>query len=687
MTVANTFLKSLDKLGRQERVQVQQAYFEFFANPEAPGHRLHKLNCREERFVSISVNMDLRIIVLKDGRRVVFCYAGHHDDAYRWAERRRFEPHPVTGAAQMVEFEEVIREEVRTVPREVAAPPLFAEEEEDYLLSLGVPKAWLAAVKELDEDGLYAVLERLPEEAGEALIKLATGERPEPAPAGDLATDPFAHPDAQRRFWVVADEQALRQALDYPWEQWMVFLHPAQRNAVERNFGGPARVSGGAGTGKTVVAMHRAVHLARMSENAQVLLTTYSRPLVAHLERGLDRLAGASGDVRRRVRVDHLHRLAHQFAKQRPGFAFTPLRPAELQRFLKAAAAEHPDVDVSHEFLRAEFDAVIDYWGVKSWMEYREVQRTGRGSALSPARRKRLWPVFESVLWQMKESSRMTWSDLADAARAEVESRRDRPFRYVVVDEAQDFGPRELKFLMALAPASTRSHFFAGDVGQRIYRYPFPWIRAGVDIRGRGATLSVNYRTTRQIKGFADRALGEIEPSEGEEAGDRSALSLLSGPSPSVVGFETADQEVSALAEWLQALGQEGIDPGQIGLFARTREILEGRAATAVERAGLAGQALAGNDAPNGDAVVMGTLHHAKGLEFRAVGLVGCEAAVLPHPSALAAADDAEGQAVALARERQLLYVGCTRARDVLRISYTGMATRFLSSDNSLSGN
>jgi len=678
-----TFEKSLSRLTPREQALVKQVPTDFMLNPNKPGHRLHKLHFREPRFVSISVSMDLRIIVLKEGPFFHFCYVGHHEQAYRWAERRQIEVHPTTGAAQIVEFEEVIREEVKVVKRTVEAPSLFADEDDGYLLALGVPNSWLATVKQLDEAGLYEVLDRLPEEAAEALVELYDGQRPEPAPAlhadEAVAADPFEHPDSRRRFWVAADENALRRALNAPWDRWVVFLHPSQREAVERNFRGPARVTGGAGTGKTIVALHRAVYLAELSENARVLLTTYSRPLVRHLEAGLDRLAGPTGDVRRRIRVEHLHRFAYDIAKERPGFAFSPVRPKELDAFFDQAIRENSEVEVSKEFLRAEFDAVVDYWGVKEWKDYREIQRTGRGSALSRAAREVLWPVFDSVLIQMRIAGKMTFSELADAAREEIEVRSDRPFRYVVADEAQDFGPRELRFLMALASPSARSHLFAGDVGQRIYRYPFSWLKAGVDIRGRAVRLSINYRTTHQIKAFADRALGAIEPGEADNQENRSTHSLLSGPEPLIAGFADGDAEAASLTTWFEELVAEGFAPSEMAVFGRTRRILEDRAVPAIEAANLLARALS-DDGPDveHDAVSVGTLHAAKGLEFRAVALVGCSSDVLPHPSALAAADDADGEAIARARERQLFYVGCTRAREVLRVSFAGEPCSFL---------
>ena len=214
----------------------------------------------------------------------MLCYVAHHDDAYRWAERRKLETHPRTGAAQLVEVRETV-EEITVpvyVPATREAPPEhrpFAGLPDDQLLSYGIPIEWLPDIRAADEDSILDLASHLPSEAAEALLELATGGTPRvPSPAVK-GIDPFDHPDAQRRFRIMRDWEELERALDYPWEKWAVFLHPAQRAIVERDFSGPARVSGSAGTGKTIVALHRAVHLARGNHNARVLLTTFSETL------------------------------------------------------------------------------------------------------------------------------------------------------------------------------------------------------------------------------------------------------------------------------------------------------------------------------------------------------------------------------------------------------------------------
>jgi hypothetical protein len=319
LELARTFNRSLDRLPASEQAAVKPVVFDYLADPTRPGLSLHRIDrARDDRFWTIRVNRDLRIVVFKDGARSLFCYVGHHDDAYWWAERRRFEVHPVTGAAQIIEIAEIVREEIRVVQRDAPRPGILAKETPKYLLSLGVPETYLNLIREVDEDGLLELFPRLPEEVQEALFMLAAGERPEPRPVErDLVSDPFAHPDAQRRFWIAADEAVLVEALERPWEEWLVFLHPSQRSAVEKNFNGPARVPGSAGTGKSVVAMHRAAHLARLSTGGRVFLTTFSKTLASRLADGMNRLLGSNSEARGdRVRLPRMHR--HAGAAPRP---------------------------------------------------------------------------------------------------------------------------------------------------------------------------------------------------------------------------------------------------------------------------------------------------------------------------------------------------------------------------------
>ena len=312
--IASTFTHSLAKLTGNEQTSVKTTVFDLQTDPTRPGLRMHRVEgARDRNFRSARVNQDIRIIVHQAGDNMTVCYVDHHQDAYKWAERRKLETHPRTGAAQLVEIRETVQE--ITIPRyvEVAQEPRpFALIPDNQLLSYGVPVEWLDNVRAADEDGVLNLASHLPEEAGEALLQLATGGTPQAALPIPVGADPFDHPDAMRRFRVMRDTEELEQALDYPWEKWSVFLHPTQRDLVERDYNGPARVSGSAGTGKTVVALHRAVFLTRANPDARVLLTTFSDTLASALHSKLRILISSEPRIAERLEVHSIDANASQ---------------------------------------------------------------------------------------------------------------------------------------------------------------------------------------------------------------------------------------------------------------------------------------------------------------------------------------------------------------------------------------
>ena len=672
--IADTFTRSLARLDGQSQGLVKQAAFDFQVTPASPGFHFHKLDrARDKGFWSFRVNQDVRIIVHRGESSLVLCYADHHDAAYAWAEVRRIEVHPQTGAAQIVEVKERIEEVVRQVERE---PPLFAKHEPDYLLALGVPAEWIDAVRTIGESGLEKLYAHLPAEAAERLLQLACGE-PVARPVTVKTADPFQHPDAQRRFRVLDSHDELRRALDYPWDQWIVFLHPAQRAVVERRFKGPARVSGSAGTGKSVVGLHRAARLLATNVPGRVLLTTYSKTLAARLSQSMDLLVAPSSKERRRLDIDPLHKVARDLWTQRTGKTFSAVDSKLLNDLLAAAKTRAaPAADFSLAFLRSEWDAVIDPWGIRTWTSYKGVSRTGRSTPLGAKQRLALWKVFEEAQRLLADRRLMTWSGLCYAAA--TLSYDKRPFVHVVADESQDFGAAELTLLRALVEPGDDDLFLCGDAGQRIFRTPVAWSAVGMDVRGRSSRLTINYRTTEQIRRFADAILPEvIEEADGEKE-KRSTVSVLSGPAPDVHGFDGVSKETDGVARWIKALLDEGYKPQDVAIFARTEGVLRDRAVPALEKAGLTGHHLNDDQPPSAADASLGTMHRAKGLEFKVVVVMGCDADVLPLAYALKdMADDADKDAF-LEQERQLLYVACTRARERLLVSFAGKPCRWL---------
>ena len=380
--IADTFADSLARLTAQEQKVVKTTAFDLQMDPSSPGLSFHKLDrAKDPNFWSVRVNADIRVIVHRTKTSLLLVYADHHDPAYKWAERRKIERHPTTGAMQLVEVRERV-EEVAAKPANPstsAAPKarLFDNLRKFELMSFGVPAEWVDDVRNATEDTLFDVIGHLPQEAQEALLKLAVGEQPEPQAQTPAEADGFAHPDAQRRFRMLKDVEELRQALDYPWEKWAVFLHPAQEALVRKNYAGPVRVSGSAGTGKTIVALHRAVHLAKSDPQARILLTTFSNALANALKKKLASLVSSDPAVSARITVKAIGAVGRDlFAAH---FGEPQLASGDLVKTLIAqAAAETPGHKLPMHFLFGEWTDVVDAWQLKTWEAYRDVSRLGR---------------------------------------------------------------------------------------------------------------------------------------------------------------------------------------------------------------------------------------------------------------------------------------------------------------------
>lgn len=354
--IADTFTDSLARLTGDEQKAVKTTAFDLQLNPANPGMQFHRLdNARDKNFWSVRVNRDVRLIVHKTDGSLLLCYVDHHDDAYNWAERRKLETHPKTGAAQLVEIRETVKE--ITIPKYVEIeepathkPLLFEQVSDEELLGYGVPSEWLADVRQANEDSLFELLEHLPREAAEALLDLATGVTPEVLQPVGAELDPFEHPDAQRRFRLMTDSDELRRALEYPWEKWAVFLHPAQRDLVQRDYGGPARVTGSAGTGKTVVALHRAVFLANKHPDARILVTTFSEALAGALQHKLRHLIGNKPNVFERIEVYSIGEIGRRLYAGRLGQP-KPVSEDVLRTMLSEAAGSGESHRFSGQFI------------------------------------------------------------------------------------------------------------------------------------------------------------------------------------------------------------------------------------------------------------------------------------------------------------------------------------------------
>lgn len=688
--LADSFTASLAKLTNDEQKQAKLAAFDLQTDPDRPGLQFHRIDAsKDPNFWSVRVNRDLRIIIHKTGDSVMLAYVDHHDDAYKWAERRRIETHPRTGAVQIVEVRERVEETaIQPVPaREpelpflvpvepsVSALPLFSKLSTDDALSIGVPEDWIEDVLDASEDKFFALAGHLPQEAAEALLDYAaTGVLKKPAP---VSIDPYSHPDTQRRFRILEGHEELAAALDEAFEKWAVFLHPSQRTLADRDFSGPVRVVGSAGTGKTVVALHRVARILRREPQAKILLTTFSEPLAIALKRKLDVLLADMPSLADRVAISSFEQAAADLYALMTGRKVYLVGRDKLRTLVCDAANATNVTRYTPQFLNSEWEHVIDAWQIDSAEAYAAVPRMGRKNRLGSKQREELWAVFAEVRNQLRAKTLLTAADLFTLVTKHFREHADKPYTHVVVDEAQDLGVAELRFLSAIVPARSDALFFAGDIGQRIFQQPFSWKGLGVDVRGRSFTLKVNYRTSHQIRRTADRLLPDnVRDVDGDEDQRKGTVSVFDGVEPVVVIAPTFEEEVEAAAIFLRSLLEQGINPNEIGIFCRSNDQIS-RASKIAELAEVkTTSSLAGRG--HGEAVLIGTMHLAKGLEFRAVLIVACDEGVLPLAARIDdVADEFELDEV-VATERQLLYVAATRARDHLFVSAVGPGSEFL---------
>ena len=684
--IADTFTDSLARLSGDEQKAAKTTAFDLQMNAASPGLSFHKLDkARDKNFWSVRVNADIRLIVHKAHGSLLLCYVDHHDKAYGWAERRKLETHPKTGAAQLVEIRETVKEVIVPVyvqaelpaPRKTPKPPLFADKSDDELLSYGVPAEWLNDVRQATEDSLLLLADRLPGEAAEALLELATGGKPRVAPRATPVTNPFDHPDAQRRFRVMTNVEELQRALDFPWEKWTVFLHPEQRQWVERDYTGPARISGSAGTGKTIVALHRAVHLARTHPEARVLLTTFSDTLANALHTKLKRLVGSEPRLAERIDVHSLNAIGLRLFKSNCG----PVNLADrevVRELLGEASKAVAGHKFSLHFLLTEWEQVVDAWQLETWEAYRDVARLGRKTRLPEAQRTVLWSIFERVRGGLKERKLATHAGLFTALATALAKSKHPPFDFAVVDEAQDISVAHLRFFAALGADKPNTLFFAGDLGQRIFQQPFSWKSLGVDIRGRSRNLRINYRTSHQIRQQADRLLGpEVADVDGNTENRSDTVCVFNGPPPVNRVLKSEDEEAKSVGAWIAEQSKAGVLPHEFGVFVRSTGQLD-RAQAAVKASGLPFKILDEHVETASGHVSISTMHLAKGLEFRAVVVMACDDEIIPLQERIeTVGDDADLQEV-YDTERHLLYVACTRARDHLLVTSVEPASEFL---------
>ncbi|MGA2499652.1 MAG: 3'-5' exonuclease, partial [Tepidisphaeraceae bacterium] len=428
---------------------------------------------------------------------------------------------------------------------------------------------------------------------------------------------------------------------------------------------------------KTIVALHRAAHLARTHPDARVLLTTFSDTLANALHTKLKRLIGSEPRLAERIDVHSLNSLGLRLYKAHCGPVNLASRDA-VRDIVRAAAQSIGGHRFILHFLLSEWEQVVDAWQLATWDAYRDVARLGRKTRLPEAQRALLWSIFEQVRSELKARNLTTQAGLFTTLATALAKAKHPPFDFAVVDEAQDISVAHLRFFAALGVNRPNALFFAGDLGQRIFQQPFSWKSLGVDIRGRSRSLRINYRTSHQIRQQADRLLGpEVTDVDGNREDRSDTVSVFNGPPPLIRVLATEREEIESVGAWLADQSKAGVLPHEVGVFVRSAAQLE-RAQAAVKASGMSFEILDEHVETSSGHVSISTMHLAKGLEFRAVAVMACDDEVIPLQERIeTVGDDADLQEV-YDTERHLLYVACTRARDHLLVTGVDPASEFV---------
>lgn len=696
LAIAKEFLAEYAKLEKPVQRAVQEAIEKFGQHTHAGLHLEPVTHARDPRIRTIRIAKFWRGVVLAPKSGDLYCLLRvlPHDDAYAYCMSRRFTVNQTLGVlesrdeSQLQTIEPTLRKAA-----EVAPQRLFDTYKDIDLKRLGIDEQVLPIIRLLTREAhLEALQHLLPALQYDALVALASGMSveevwaeiskslvdsapPERVDPDDLGSA-IARTPGQVTFVDGPDE--LTKMLDHPFDVWRVFLHPMQQKIARReSYSGPAMVSGGAGTGKTVTALHRAAYLAdrHLAEpNASILLTTFTTSLAQALEQQLALLID-DPEIRNRVEVRNLDKVAAQVVREAIGRQPALVSGPRLRDSWDAGAREL-GVEYGGRFLVDEWEQVILAQGLTTEEAYLACSRTGRRERLGAAGRRAVWQAVTTLTGRMREADEWSFLQLVnEATRILAESDRH-PYRHVIVDEAQDLHPVQWRLVRALVPHGPDDLFLVGDPHQRIYGHRVSLARLGIDVRGRSRRLTVSYRTTQEILSWAVHVLG-LEPAAGlddEPDGLEGYGSPMHGRRPIVRRFPNREAEIDGLVAQVRAWLNDGVEPKAIGIAARVNALVQ-QVKRALNQAGIT----AVSTQATGDGVRVATMHAMKGLEFRCIAVTGVDEELVPLPYAVTPAeDDRAAHEEDLQRERCLLFVACTRARDRLYVTHSGAPSPFL---------
>ena len=684
------FLTSFAKLPRNIQNKTTEFLNKFRNDPTSPGIHYEKIsNGVDKKIYSVRIDDTYRGIVVREPETGVYLllWVDHHDEAYAWAARKRCEVNPNTGSVQIFDVQEVVEER----PEEVYGT-LFDGIEDDQLLQLGVPKEQIDYVRAIaDPEKFYAAKASIPADAYEYLSWLVEGipieevleyaaEEMAAKHKAETLSEALEEAITQKNFVVVEGEDELRRIMAEPLEKWRVFLHPTQRKIVGKDYNGPARVLGGAGTGKTVVAMHRAKQLAaKASGNERILFTTFTANLAADIRENLRKICTL--DELRKIEVTNLDAWVNGYLRE-SGFSAQIDYEGIPALWEKAMVLANVDLPFEANFYEEEWNRIVISQEAMTLEKYVKASRNGRGSRLDRKKRMQIWKVFEAYQNLMKETQvRDINTAMYECCKLLEASGKKSKYTHIVVDEGQDFSDNAYRLLRALAGEEhANDMFIVGDSHQRIYKNKPTLSRCGVNIRGRSSILKINYRTTEEIRKYAFALLNGIsfdDLDEGDDPGDR-CQSLMHGDRPEIQEFKDASGELEYIVGEVNRLIEDDVPLASICIVARTKKLVEDYVAQ-LTKAGIRSYVIKRNktDNRNYDGLRVATMHRVKGLEFQYVFVVAVNRGYVPLMTAIDKTDKIS-EAETMTSEKCLLYVALTRAQKGAYITSYGKASEFI---------
>lgn len=685
VAISIDFFKSMMSLSKEAQKKVPEFLYKFFANPNSRGINYEKIDKTTDKgFYSVRIDRAYRAIVKRcpEDNIYLLLWVDHHDEAYAWASRRKDSINKATQGIQVYPVNEWAYE------KQADKKYIFDAFTDEQLLRIGLPEEQLPMVKSIETvEELYAMKDDLPEDPYLGLSILADGEDYNVVikelkelcgeEAGVVGDEDFAEAlqsDASRKYFVIVDsEEELRRIMEGSLEQWRIFLHPTQRRIVNKDYSGSARISGGAGTGKTVVAMHRAVKMAEnLPAGKKVLFTTFTKNLADDIQENLKKIASA--DQMKRIEVTNLHAWMADFLKSR-NYEYKILYGRELDDIWDGVIERAgKGLEYTRQFYMDEWLKAVHAQEAYTQEKYLGILRAGRGTPLDRSKRMAVWRVFEEFM------NTMDAQKVRDAEYAMYECRcilnngQTPPFpagiyENIIVDEGQDLSPNAYRLIRALAGEPHKNDIFiVGDAHQRIYKNKAILSQCGINVRGRVDKLRINYRTTEEIRKYACGILGGVSFDDMDEGYDDNDHfhSLTHGSAPEIMQFSTPAEEMEFIAKEIKALEAEGVPLKNICIVARTRELVktyrEGLQNLKTNKLNIFSIKKDKADDGSIDGVRIATMHRVKGLEFDYIFVAGADSKTLPNAARKEFFDDASFEEFKT-EEKCLLYVALTRAR------------------------